>query len=341
MNAPTTFSTKAEAETWIGRQRADIVDGVVRPKRVASKVTLRQYAEDWLDERRNKNGEPLRPSTRRVYEIYLRSHINPVLGDLPLAKITPTVVREWYRETLRDRPTLRARTYSLLHAILATAVDDERDLIGENPCKIRGAGGVRAATKKVVASPAQVAQLAAAVPDRLALAILLGAWCSTRSGEVLELRRQDITTSAVSITRAVNWVDGQAQVGPPKTDAGIRVIAVPPHLADAVTRHLDTHVGEPPSALLFPSKARSDVHLHSSTFAYYVKQAVERTSLPRTFRYHHLRHSGLTWAGQAGATPAELQARAGHSSSAAMLMYQHATTVRDQALAAALSRLAE
>jgi len=48
---------------------------------------------------------------------------------------------------------------------------------------------------------------------------------------------------------------------------------------------------------------------------------------------HHLRHTALTLAGQHGATPAELQARAGHASQAAMAIYQHATLDRDKALA--------
>ena len=48
---------------------------------------------------------------------------------------------------------------------------------------------------------------------------------------------------------------------------------------------------------------------------------------------HHLRHTALTIAGQHGATGAELQARAGHASQAAMAIYQHATLDRDKALA--------
>ena len=45
---------------------------------------------------------------------------------------------------------------------------------------------------------------------------------------------------------------------------------------------------------------------------------------------HHLRHTALTLAGQHGATAAELQARAGHASQAAMAIYQHATADRDR-----------
>ncbi|WP_183097759.1 hypothetical protein [Nocardioides pelophilus] len=48
---------------------------------------------------------------------------------------------------------------------------------------------------------------------------------------------------------------------------------------------------------------------------------------------HGLRHTALTIAGQHGATGAELQARAGHASQAAMALDQHATLDRDRALA--------
>ena len=42
-------------------------------------------------------------------------------------------------------------------------------------------------------------------------------------------------------------------------------------------------------------------------------------------------------AGQHGATAAELQARAGHASQAAMAIYQHATLDRDKRLADAIA----
>lgn len=53
-------------------------------------------------------------------------------------------------------------------------------------------------------------------------------------------------------------------------------------------------------------------------------------------RFHDLRHTGLTLAGEAGATLAELMARAGHSDVGAAMIYQHASLERDRALAAKL-----
>ena len=338
INAPETFARKDEAELWLARQRTGIEDGVVRPMAQASKVTLREYADEWMDSRTNVSGEPLRPSTRRVYEHYLDKHVYPALGDARLAQLTPEKVAAWYRATLVGRPTLRARTYSLLRTILTTAVEDGHLL--DNPCRIRGAGRARPATPTTVATPAQVVELAAAMPDRLALTVLLGAWCQLRNGEVLELRRCDVTPERVSITRGVTWVAGEPHVGPPNTDASVRVVSVPPHVAQAITDHLTTHVARGARALLFPAAVGGPTQMHPSTFAYFFKSAVRRTSLPPQFRFHWLRHTGLTLAAQSGATLAELQARAGHSTTSTVMLYQHATSLRDQAIARALSSLA-
>jgi len=339
VSAPSTFSRKADAEIWLARQRTALEDGAVRPKALASKFTVRDYAERWMQERRNASGERLRPSTRRVYEHYLTNHVYPTFGRTLLSELTAESIATWYRSLLPERPTLRARTYALLRGILASAHDE--DLIAANPCRVRGAGSSRPATTQFVASPTQVAELARAMPDHLALSVLLGAWCQLRNGEVLELRRGDVDTASVRITRGVTWVDGQAVVGPPKTDAGVRVISVPPHIAPAVEEHLKSHAVPGSDGLLFPRSPQGTQQIHPSTYAYHFKQAVKRTSLPAEFRFHWLRHTGLTLAAQSGATLAELQARAGHSTPSTVMLYQHATTVRDQALAAALSEWAE
>ena len=50
-----------------------------------------------------------------------------------------------------------------------------------------------------------------------------------RLGEILELRRRDIDIDAgvVRIRRALVRVGGQLQVDTPKTDAGVRDVAIP------------------------------------------------------------------------------------------------------------------
>lgn len=54
---------------------------------------------------------------------------------------------------------------------------------------------------------------------------------------------------------------------------------------------------------------------------------------------HDLRHASLTLTAQLGPTQAELMRRAGHASTRAAAIYQHAAVSRDRDLAALLSQL--
>jgi len=58
-------------------------------------------------------------------------------------------------------------------------------------------------------------------------------------------------------------------------------------------------------------------------------------------RFHDLRHTGAVMAAQQGATLADLQARLGHSTANAALLYQHPAKGRQQLIAENLSRLVD
>ncbi|CAN5384622.1 hypothetical protein BH09ACT12_BH09ACT12_25370 [soil metagenome] len=105
---------------------------------------------------------------------------------------------------------------------------------------------------------------------------------------------------------------------------------VPPPFLPMLQKHLLEHTGPGPAGLLFAGD-RTD-HMSVVYLMDRYHPARERAGRPN-LTIHHLRHTALTLAGQHGATAAELQARAGHASQAAMAIYQHATLDRDQALA--------
>jgi hypothetical protein len=87
----------------------------------------------------------------------------PKLGDKDLSKISPTMVRAWHAELLAaEKPgsSTVAKCYRLLHAIFATAVEDE--MIPKNPCLLRGASTDRPA-ERPVATIEQVYELADAI----------------------------------------------------------------------------------------------------------------------------------------------------------------------------------
>lgn len=333
VNAPTTFSTKAAAEAWLRREAVrleQLASGAPAPKPIAP--TFAHYSTRWLAER------PLRPSTARTYRHYLNAHVLRRLGPLRLDRITPEVIRVWYRSLAPDAPTVRARTYALVKTILASAVDE--DLIDSQPCRLRGASNARVQTEVLIATPEQVAALYRAMPPRLALTVLLGAWCQLRVGETLALRRRDVDTAdgVVYVRRGVTWQGRTPTYGPPKTAAGERAVHMPEVMLETVCDHLERHVGRSPDDLLFPAEPGAPHPIHLSTFSTgAVKAAVRRTDLPETFRFHHLRHTGATLLAQRGGTIAELQRRLGHATPGIAMRYQQSSDERDRALASTLS----
>ncbi|MDQ2755496.1 MAG: site-specific integrase [Actinomycetota bacterium] len=213
-------------------------------------------------------------------------------------------------------------------------------MAGPNPCAIRGAGVLRRRREIRPASIPELADLVEATPDRLRAAVVLASWCGLRFGEVFELRRGDVDleTGTVHIRRAVVRIDRQEVVGRPKSEAGVRAVAVPPHVQPSLEDHLEHHVGRARGALLFTTPS-GEYWTHGNFYKSAwipARAAAHRPDL----RFHDLRHTSAVLAAQSGATLAELMARLGHSTSAAAMRYQHAAAGRDAEIAAALSRMA-
>jgi integrase len=333
-NGPVTWDTQAKAEAWLSLRQAEILkDAWLPPEQAKQRAAkLSTYANAWLE------GREIKPRTRDHYRKLLDNQILPTLGALPLTSITPTIVREWHQMLGKENtPTLRAHAYGLLRTILQTAVTD--DLLPSNPCRIKGAGSAPRVIKVEPASVEELEVIAASVPDRYRSLVLLTAWCALRFGEATELRRRDVDLSkgVLHIRRAVVRVEGEVIVGSPKSNAGTRDVAIPPHLVPMLRAHMDDHAEPGPDGLLFP--ARSGGHLAPASLSKVFYPARDKAGRP-DLRFHDLRHTGAVLAASTGATLAELMARLGHSTPGAAMRYQHAAKDRDAEIASALSALA-
>ena len=338
--APSTFETKSDAEAWLAGERRLIQYDEWTPSRSRRAKVLRstsefgEYARLWLENR------DLKPRTRYLYGRLLERFILPTFGQMSMRDITPPVVRVWHSQLELDHPTQRSHAYSLLRAILATAVADE--IIDANPCRVRGAGSTSRARRVEPASLSELEVLVRTMPERYQALVLLAAWCGLRFGEVTELRRHDIDLNAevVQVRRGVVRIAGEVSVGTPKSQAGIRGVAIPPHLIPALVDHLEQHVEPQPDALVFASVGNPQAQVHPNTIYRHWYRARDAAGRP-DLRIHDLRHTGAVLAAQAGATLAELMARLGHSTPQAALRYQHAARGRDSEIAGALSRMAQ
>ena len=126
---------------------------------------------------------------------------------------------------------------------MGSAVNDE--LIDANPCRIVGAGRAKRVHKIRPASVEELAALTAAMPERLRLMVMLASWCALRFGETVELRRGDIDLGdeVIRIRRAAVRTKGAYAITTPKSDAGIRDVAIPPHIIPLIEDHLAKYVG--------------------------------------------------------------------------------------------------
>lgn len=343
-SGPTPFATKQDARAWLSLQQADVIrkawapPGIEKPKM----TTFAEYAEEWMTYRE------LADRTRGDYRKLLDHQILPALGMLPIASITYDDIRKWHRKLDAKTPTLRAHAYGLAATIFRSAENDGK--IAASPCKIRGAGTAKRVRKIRPATLDELASLTAAMPDQYKAMVLLASWCALRFGELTELRRGDVDTerAVIRVRRGVVRTEGEFRVKTPKTEAGVRDVAIPPHMMPVVVDHLRDHVGTRTDSLAFPAKHGG--HLAPSTLYRHWYRACEVAGRWRLGKadepgkpdmtFHDLRHTGAVLAAATGATLAELMARLGHSTPQAAMRYQHAAEGRDAQIAALLSKLA-
>ena len=347
--APTTFSNRMRAERWLANER-DLIERAAEsgelwltPAQRAAKAavvaeSLSEYGKRCIAQR------DIKARTRIHYESIFANHIEPKLGGIAIANLTPATIRNWYATTLTDRPTYRAHSYSLLKSILETAVKD--GLFSANPCQIKGAGSTKSTTQAVVPTVEQLAEIAEKIEPKFKAYVLISAWCGLRFGEATELQRRDIGENAevISVARGVTYRTAK-QAGPggdrcmistPKNHKP-RNVVVPPHIRTTIIDHLANRVGSEPDSLLF-APVRGGCHLSDKVIRAALAPALKSVGL-HYVRIHDLRRFGGSQVARVG-NVVETMNHLGHSSVSASLRYQHMVSGRDIEIAEALSGLA-
>ncbi len=233
-------------------------------------------------------------------------------------------------------PTTVAKCYRLLRAILNTAVADE--LIVKNPCVIKRAG-VERAPERPVATIEQVYEIADAIEPQFRAMVLTATLTGLRLGELraLTTERIDLLHARIKVVEQYQDLrDGTLVLGPPKSDAGVRTVAIPTILKPELETHLAEFAAPGKKGLVFCGTKGQSLRL--ATFHAAWERAVRLLGLDE-FKFHDLRHTGNTLAAMTGASTKELMARFGQSTSRAALIYQHATQERDREIANALNGL--
>ena len=249
VGAPTTFATKGDAQRWLSAAETDQSRGDWHDPRLGD-VPFSEWAERWMATK----APTLGPATQDLYRYLLRKHVVPRFGAMAVGRITASEVQAWLAVMHRTElsPNTVAKAYRCLSGVMDGAVD--AGLIARSPCTLKGAGTERHAEMQI-ATPEQVAELAAAVGPRWEALVFAAAYTGLRWGELAGLRRCDVDLerNLISVTRKLAEVNGELSFSPPKTAAGKRTIGMPSFVARSLAVHIDLYALRGADGLVFPS----------------------------------------------------------------------------------------
>ena len=328
------FRTKAEAVEALQHAQMAAVRGVPG---VSPSLTVAAYLDAWLAGRRDAGA--IRATTATAYAVVIRAHLSPRIGGIPLVRLGREQITSCYRDLRAsgradgDAGGLSQKSVYNVHLVLRKALGDAVDegFLEVNPAvrawtAPRAVAAMRTWTED---EAAQFLRMAAGHPDaalyRLALAT------GMRRGELLGLRWRDLDLGAgsLSVRQQVVRAAGSLRVGPPKTSASRRRIALDPDTVEALRGHRRLQVverlqagrGQSGDDLVFGrlDGAPRDPDVVSHNF----RRSVAAAGLP-VIRFHDLRHTHASLLLARGTNPKVVQERLGHASVAITLdLYSH------------------
>jgi len=326
-----THRLKSEAEQWQREQlSARHRGGWVDPHHEAG--TLQAWVDQWSQAR----GLRLRSSTIARDEIYLRTHVLPAFGQMPLGKIAQQDVQQWVLDLVGTglAPATVGKTYQLLSSALTAAVRAGR--LRVSPCQGVSVPTVERQEMRFL-TQGQVGALVQVMPPPWRALVLVAAYGGLRIGELAALRRHrvDLTRGTVTVVETLSEVRGQLVIAPPKTGAGRRTVTLPRPVVAALREHVAQYAAPGEDGYVFPTSQGHPLRVPAW------RQRVWRPATVAAgldgLRVHDLRHTAVALWIDSGASLLQVKQRAGHASSTFTLdRYGHLYPNNDEALLAGL-----
>lgn len=292
----------------------------------AAKVqTFRQYVDRvWMPQKRATAAR----SSLRAYEVNLRLHVLPALGDSLLGEITPPMITALFyqlqAEGLADK-TLNL-IWNITGEIFSTAVQDE--ILDHSPMqKARRPAASKDAKvdqdKKAYTAEEMLRVLEAIGQEPLiwrALALLL-TMTGLRRGEACGLQWDcvDFATGEITIKRNVQPCKGGVYVTTPKTGRE-RTVLAPPDVLDLLRQ---LRQAQPVTVRWVFARPHSTEPINPNSVTNHFRQMGRRYGL-EDFHPHKLRHSFASIAIEQGADVAAVSKCLGHSTiQTTLAVYTH------------------
>ncbi len=308
------FARKLDAQRWLTTQEADQLRGHWSDPR-AGRISFEQQATEWMTGRRSQ-----RRTTLARDQSLLQTLVLPGFGRMPLSSIDSYQVEKWIGDLVEQgyTPATIQKAFQILGGVLRSAIRAKR--LG-NDVTVGISLPRLERRERLFLTAEEILSLAKVIDPRYRLMVLLGGFGGLRFGEVAALRVSSLGTGASSVTicETVSQVRGHLEIGPPKTRASIRAVALPKFVADELAEHAkslarnDLLFTAPEGGIISPTTWRNR----------FWKPAVEGSGIDG-ITFHSLRHSQGALLVEQGEHPLVIARRLGHTSVKTVLdIYGH------------------
>jgi integrase len=322
------FRTRKAAETELTKLLRQLQTGeYVEP----SHLTLGEYLRKWLT---NYALQAVSGKTFERYEQIVEKAIIPALGSIPLPRIQPLQIQNFYAAQMasgRKKPTkaedspkgLMPQTvlhyHRLLHKALAQAV--RWNLLVANPADRVEPPKVRAQEIQPIDEVRSAWLIELAEGTRCYIPIVLAIYTGMRRGEILALRWQEVDLEGgyLKVVRAIEQTKKFGIVfKEPKSKKGWRVLSLPAKVVGILTAHRAAQNER--KAILGPGYEENDLVCccedgtvwKPTAFDSTYRQLLKRRKLDGP-TFHALRHSHASHLLRSGVDPKVISERLGHS----------------------------
>jgi integrase len=202
-------------------------------------TTFRVFAQRWLTDCEHRKQKPVKPSVRSNWDGILTNHLNPMIGEIPLAECGNRIMRSIVERLTKKRlsPATIKNITLVVKLVRASAINEDGDQIFPIKWNSRFIDAPMVDTTKQH-KPAftgeQVTKIVQAASGRLRMAAVLLAASGLRIGELLALECRHVGESSIEVGQAV-W---GGKVGTPKTQNAYRVVDLHPDVADLLRKYI-------------------------------------------------------------------------------------------------------
>jgi integrase len=298
------FNGKLKRKNLYARTRKEVVDKMKVALRdqqqginiAPARLTVKQFLELWLEQVVKVRN---RPRTYETYQHTVNRYITPRLGHYQLTRLNPGHVQIMLND-MRKEGLTRTIPYTRSILVIALNVAVRWDYVSRNVAVAVDAPVVERRTIQPLTKAQAQALLDAVKGNRLEALYQVTLMLGLRRGEVLGLRWEDIDLEAATmrITGAVLRQQKRLERTATKTKGSVRLLPLPKVLVDALKAHRARQdverqeEGWQEHGLVFPSQTGG--LYEPRNLNHHFDRALKRAGLPKTTRFHDLRHSAAT-----------------------------------------------